>query len=44
MKYYSDLQERQEGDPEEIQAGQPHLVLWDGEEAENPGNHFQAHE
>jgi len=35
--------DRQGGGPRQLQGGQPQLYLWEGDGADNPGNHFQAH-
>jgi len=33
-KYHSQLQEREEGGPRELQAGEPHLSAWEGHGAD----------
>lgn len=40
---YSHLQEREEGGPREVQAGEPHFFAWEDHETDRPGRHIRAH-
>ncbi|KAK4829066.1 hypothetical protein QYF61_002010 [Mycteria americana] len=42
-KYYSNLQEGQEGGPRKLLVGQPHLNALEGDEANPPGKHFKTY-
>lgn len=43
-KCHSYIEEEQEKGSRELEAGQPHLSLWEGGGTAWPGNHIQVHE